>query len=64
MLKKEINAIISTELGLYTMAKDVIVGFDASEAGDVMTIRIGDELLIFRYEEVAELIRQERMRNG
>lgn len=64
MLKKEIKAVVSEERGIYTMAKKIIVGFDASEDGDVMTIRIGDELLIFRYEEVAELIRQERMRNG
>lgn len=64
MLKKEFDAVVSEVRGVYTMSKKVVIGFDSSEDGEVMTINFGDRLLIMRYEEVAELIRQERMRNG
>lgn len=63
MLKKEIPA-LRMEDGRYLVTRKIIVGFDSDEDGETMSIRIGDEVIAFRFEEVQEMIRQERMRHG
>lgn len=44
--------------------KKAKINFTIDDGAEALTIRIGDEAIGFRFNEVQELIRQERMRNG
>lgn len=44
--------------------KKAKINFTIEDGAEALTIRIGDEVIGFRFNEVQELIRQERMRNG
>ena len=54
---------LNRDTGLVELKKAKI-NFTIDDGAEALTIRIGDEAIGFRFNEVQELIRQERMRNG
>lgn len=60
----EINVLRLNRDTCLVEVKKAKINFTIEDGAEALTIRIGDEAIGFRFNEVQELIRQERMRNG